>query len=118
MRVNKRKILLFVLAIAAFLIILKITFLCGSHHRLYFVSENKKSIDSFEVEDVVHPKNLERSHQNLRRIVNNKKFNDKLVDDFNLKNFENIIAVIKLKHMILSNVQKQIYVRKPYTPHH
>ena len=114
MRVNKRKTLQFVLAIAAFLIILKIAFLCGSHRTLYFVSGNKKSIDSFEVEDVVHPKNLERSHQNLRRIVNNKKFNDKLVDDFNLKNFENMIAVIKLKHMILNNVQKQIYVRKPY----
>ena len=115
MRFNKRKSLQFVLAIAAFLIILKITFLCGSHDKLYFVSGNKKSIDSFEVEDVAHLKNLERSHHNLRRIVNNKSFNDKAV---NLNNFENIMAVIKLKHMILNNVQKQIYVRKPYKPYH
>ena len=115
MRFNKRKILQFVLAIAAFLIILKITFLCGSHSTLYLVSGNKKSIDSFEVEDVQHIKNLERSHHNLRRIVNNKNFDDKGI---NLKNFENIMAVIKLKHMILNNVQKQIYVRKPYKPYH
>ena len=115
MRVNKRKTLQFVLAIAVFLIILKILFLCGSHNTLYFVRGNQKSIDSFEVEDVAHLKNLERSHHNLRRIVNNKNFDDKAI---NLNNFENIMAVIKLKHMILNNVQKQIYVRKPFKPEH
>ena len=115
MRFNKRKILQFVLAIAAFLIILKITFLRRSHSTLYLVSGNKKSIDSFEVEDVEHLKNLEKSHYNLRRIVNNKTFDHKAI---NLNNFENIMAVIKLKHMILNNVQKQIYVRKPYKPYH
>ena len=115
MRSNKRKTLQFVLAIAAFLIILKITFLCKSHTRLFLVSGNKKSIDSFEVEDVEHLKNLEKSHHNLRRIVNNKNLDHKAT---NLNNFENIMAVIKLKHMILNNVQKQIYVRKPYKPYH